>query len=172
MQIRLAGIGDARAIAEAHVHGYQAAHRGIVPDAMIDGLSVDERTAQWSARLSDATASARRIWVCDRDALIPGFAATAPSRDADDDSAHTHELLLIYFVPEAWGRGFGRALTTHVIDDVRSRRARDITLWVFEANTRARRFYERAGFALDGGRKPVERGGATLCEIRYRRELR
>jgi RimJ/RimL family protein N-acetyltransferase len=60
---------------------------------------------------------------------------------------------------------------THVIDNVRARGARDITLWVFEANTRARRFYERAGFALDGGRKPVERGGASLNELRYRRAL-
>ena len=45
-----------------------------------------------------------------------------------------------------------------------------ITLWVLEANARARRFYHRAGFAPDGARHVLDDlGGVT--EIRYRRAL-
>ena len=45
-----------------------------------------------------------------------------------------------------------------------------ITLWVLEANARARRFYQRAGFIPDGARHVLDDlGGVT--EIRYRRAL-
>ena len=45
---------------------------------------------------------------------------------------------------------------------------RCIMLWVLEDNARARRFYERAGFAPDGARHGLpDLGGVT--EIRYRR---
>ena len=45
-------------------------------------------------------------------------------------------------------------------------------LWVLEANTRARRFYERAGFALDGGWQSEEIAtGVFLDEVRYRGDL-
>ena len=48
---------------------------------------------------------------------------------------------------------------------------RCITLWVLEDNARARRFYERAGFAPDDARHVLgDLGGVT--EIRYRRGLR
>ncbi|MCX3063363.1 N-acetyltransferase [Streptomyces beihaiensis] len=40
-------------------------------------------------------------------------------------------------------------------------------LWVVEADTRARRFYERAGFAADGGREPFEIAGVPVPEIHY-----
>jgi RimJ/RimL family protein N-acetyltransferase len=45
-----------------------------------------------------------------------------------------------------------------------------ITLWVLRDNHRARRFYERAGFAPDGATNVLHRlGGVT--ELRYRRAL-
>ena len=47
---------------------------------------------------------------------------------------------------------------------------RCITLWVLEDNARARRFYERVGFAPDGASHRLpDLGGVT--EIRYRRAL-
>ena len=37
-----------------------------------------------------------------------------------------------------------------------------------EDNPRARRFYEREGWTLDGARKEDELLGATVAEVRYR----
>jgi len=47
----------------------------------------------------------------------------------------------------------------------------DVTLWVLEGNTRARRFYELAGWIPDGAEKDDDMAGTTIREVRYRREL-
>ena len=48
MQIRRPTVDDAPDIASIHVSAWQAAYRGIVPDAFLDALSVDQREARWS----------------------------------------------------------------------------------------------------------------------------
>jgi len=40
MAIRTARFQDARQIAEVHVDSWRAAYRGIVPDSLLEGLSV------------------------------------------------------------------------------------------------------------------------------------
>ena len=47
----------------------------------------------------------------------------------------------------------------------------DATLYVIEDNPRARRFYEREGWAADGTTKTGEFLGLTVAEIRYRIKL-
>jgi ribosomal protein S18 acetylase RimI-like enzyme len=44
----------------------------------------------------------------------------------------------------------------------------DATLYVLEDNPRARRFYEREGWALDGVTKADEFLGMPVPEVRYR----
>ena len=80
------------------------------------------------------------------------------------------ELYALYVHPAWWSTGTGRALMDRVLAKVRAAGYACITLWVLEANARARRFYQRAGFAPDGARHVLdELGGVT--EIRYRRAL-
>jgi RimJ/RimL family protein N-acetyltransferase len=47
----------------------------------------------------------------------------------------------------------------------------EVTLWVLEDNPRARQFYERAGWTIDGGRKAEARWGVRAPEVRYRKRL-
>jgi ribosomal protein S18 acetylase RimI-like enzyme len=99
---------------------------------------------------------------------VQGFASTGPIRDQPDGLVGAGEVFAIYLAPEARGRGFGRALFTHAVDDLRARGFDPIVVWVFEANAGARRFYESAAFRLDGARQPVDFGEVALPEIRYR----
>ena len=48
---------------------------------------------------------------------------------------------------------------------------RAATLWVLRGNERARRFYERAGWTVDGARKDDVVAGVPVTEVRYRRDL-
>jgi len=75
--------------------------------------------------------------------------------------------MAIYLEREAAGHGVGRALFAYIVDDLRQQGYTDATLWVLDGNTRARRFYEAAGWHSDGETKMEERPGARLHEVRY-----
>jgi ribosomal protein S18 acetylase RimI-like enzyme len=79
--------------------------------------------------------------------------------------------MMIYATPEAWGTGIGRGLMTAGLDRLASAGFGEVLLWVLDSNDRARRFYERAGFAADGATKDDVVAGTTVREVRYRREL-
>jgi len=79
------------------------------------------------------------------------------------------ELYALYLLPAWWSAGVGRALMTSVLDALRGDRYRRVTLWVLADNARARRFYERAGFTLDGGTNVLTGLGGVL-EVRYTRD--
>lgn len=170
--MREASIGDAPAIADLHVRAWLAAYRGIVPDAILDGFSVEARTEFWARaidRVGTVPGDAIRIWVVLEAGVVRGFVATRPSRDADATPG-TGEVNAIYLAPEAWGRGLGRPLLRHAAGDLRARGFDPVILWVIEANARGRRFYERAGWRPDGARQPIDFDGVFVDEIRYRQE--
>jgi len=173
--VRLARPDDAEDIADAHVRGWLAAYRGLVPDAILDGLSVERRATHWRDTITtedearEAGASlAARTWVIEEAGHVHGFAASGPIRDQPDGLTGAGEVFAIYLAPEARGRGLGRALFGHVVDDLHGRAFDPLVVWVFEATTAARRFYAAAGFEPDGGRQAVDFGTMALPEVRYR----
>jgi L-amino acid N-acyltransferase YncA len=99
-------------MADLHVCSWRAAYRGIVPDAVLDGLSIDARRDFWTkaiGRDSPGPSNEARIWVVEESGTVRGFAATGPSRD-DDTEPGAGEVNAIYRAPEAWGRGVGQRL--------------------------------------------------------------
>jgi GNAT superfamily N-acetyltransferase len=169
--VRLARPEDAEAIADAHVRGWLATYRGLVPDAFLDGLSVERRAAFWRDTIASELAEPAlvgRTWVVEEAGTVRGFASTGAIRDQPEGLATAGEVFAIYLAPEARGRGLGRALFAHAIHDLRGRGFDPIVVWVFEANTVARPFYEAAGFHPDGATQRVEFGDLAIPEIRYR----
>ncbi|MGW4211553.1 N-acetyltransferase family protein [Lentzea sp. NPDC004789] len=155
MTIRPAVLPDAAAVASVHVRSWQSAYRGVIPDEVLDNLSVDGRTAMWERLIPDGG-----VWVALVDDVVVGFASAGPSRD--DDAPF--ELYSIYFLPSAWGSGLAESLARAALGD-----EPDVIVWVLEDNKRARRFYERLGFTADGVSKTQTEGDAVLIELRYRR---
>jgi GNAT superfamily N-acetyltransferase len=165
MLVRKAGLTDAGRIAEIHVRTWQAGYADIVPESYLRGLSVHDREIEWRRRLTDGT---DLILVAEDDNLVVGWLGGGRSCDADADSACV-ELHAIYVDPAHWRRGVGRHLWNEFSDQVRDAERAVVTLWVFEENIGARRFYESLGFAVDPGvRKSIDLGGKTLDEVRYR----
>ncbi len=156
-------------IAEVHVRSWQGAYRDLVPGPYLAALSIPERTERWTSILSEAGPDGA-TFVALIDGRIVGFANVGRSRD-DDAGEGTGELMSIYLLPEQVGMSLGRALLARAVDALRTSGFRAATLWVFESNARARRFYEAAGWSFDGTRTSFELGGATLSEVRYRSAL-
>lgn len=165
---RRATPADAQGIAETHVASWQAAYRGLLPDAALDNLSVAERRTMWEAQLAKGPSN---LWVTGPETQVSGFIACCPSRDADLPAPEFAEIAALYVRAEAWGTGCGYALSQAAFADMRHAAAQTAMVWVLAGNTRARRFYERAGFTPDGGTKDITLHHVTLPEVRYRREL-
>ncbi len=165
MRIRTARPADAPAIAAVHVAGWRHAYRGRMPDALLDGLSVGARAAQWTKWL--AAGSTTRCRVAEVDGAIIGFASIGPARDLDGIG----ELYAIYLNPERIGTGAGRALLADAAAGLRAQGFTEAVLWVLRDNLRARAVYAAAGWCDDGGRKSAAFGGRLLEEVRYRLRL-
>ncbi len=160
---------DAPALAAVHVRSWQAAYRGIVPDAVLNSLSVERRAAFWADTITDLQPPTG-IWVAEHDGAVAGFVHVRRSKDHGAEPS-VGEVGAIYLIPEAWSRGLGRALLDTAVVELGRNGFEAATLWVFRDNARARRFYERAGWAPDGEAKSIEIGGVSLVEVRYRIDL-
>jgi len=164
VRLRRAGAADARSAAEIGVETWRAAYRGIVPDAVLDGLSVAEREASMRERLA-APDAGFRMAIAEEGGRAVGFVAFGPTRDGDA-AAPTGEIYAIYVRRDAWGRGVGGALLGHARDALRSLGLGRITLWTLAGLERTVRFYTRAGFAPDGAARDVAFDGAAVRHLR------
>lgn len=170
LSIRAATPGDGDTIGAVHVAAWRWAYRGLLPDAFLDGLVEPAWQERWRATLSRGGA-ARRTWLVEVDGAACGFCHTGPARDADS-APGWGEVYAIYLAEPAAGRGIGRALMSHALDELRAQGMRVVTLWVLRDNLRARHFYEAAGFRLDGAEKvDTDQQGNRYDEVRYRTVL-
>lgn len=162
MIIREATVEDARAIALVHVTAWQTAYRGLMPDAVLDQLSVDERTARWVRILS--TAETSHTLVAEQDDGILGWVSIGPGRD--EGRAHEGEVWAIHVDPNSFSQGVGRALMHAAEETLRGMGFTHAFLWVLEGNERATAFYERNGWLPDGETKIDQRPEMVLAEHR------
>jgi len=165
--VRRATATDARAIAEINVTGWQAAYRGLMPDAFLDSLSVEHRERAWRARLESGTDAGDPAWVAEIGGEPVGYLVSGTPRD-DDAGATAAEIYAVYVRPDTWRSGAGRRLMDTAVDEWWRRGATTLLLWVLEGNRRARAFYEALGWVADGSRKTYDMGGFTTLEVRYR----
>ena len=189
--IRSASTADAAQIAAVMRDSWFAAYDGIVAHAIIDRATAPDggarvrqsfRTRPWQRMIAAvAHHSHRPVPAGEAAPGIVGYASFGPERDvlgrpwpcpltAAGREGHAAELYALYVHPAWWSTGTGRALMDRVLAKVSVAGYLRITLWVLEGNARARRFYERAGFAPDGASHLLEDlGGVT--EVRYLRTL-
>jgi GNAT superfamily N-acetyltransferase len=156
--IRSATAEEAEAVGRVHVRSWQAAYPHIFPPERLAELS----PARWAE-----IARRHPPLVAVVDGEIAGFVSVGPSRDPDGDG----ELYAIYVAPDFWGSGIGRQLIAAGEEHLRELGHGDALLWVLEGNPRARRFYEAAGWELDGTERPIEVFGQLVPEVRYRKTL-
>lgn len=165
--VRPALIGDIDAVARIHVRSWQHAYRGMMPDAVLDALDESKRAARWREWLDKPDYS---LQVAVQGGRVVGFCSLIHSRDAGANDA-VGEIAALYVDPASWRIGTGTALVAAAVEQAHTVGYRVLTLWVLTSNDRARRFYDRVGFAPDGESKVETRPGYSLAELRYWRDL-
>jgi GNAT superfamily N-acetyltransferase len=139
----------------------------MVPDGYLDRLSVEDREVAWREALAGGETGA---FVAQAEDRVVGFASFGRSRDADAGD-EVGEIPAIYVTPSALGTGVGWRLLESATAALRDGGYRRATLWVLEANARARRFYERAGWRWDGTIDRHDFDCANEPVVRYAIEL-
>jgi L-amino acid N-acyltransferase YncA len=160
--VRRATVDDAAAIADVQSRTWLDAYAGIVArEKLVERIAGREDV--WRKRLGDGLL----MWVAQDARGVVGIASAGRSRDASaaDDVG---EVQMIYVAPEAQGAGAGRALLDRAVTQLRDEGFASATLWVFEANTAGRGFYEHLGWALEDGEVHED---LWAPEVRYRRTL-
>ena len=172
MEIRRALADDALGVASVHVRSWQAAYRGLLPDAYLDQLDVEARRERWIQTIGETDwPRSGTLVATEANANVVGFAHIGPARDDDLDPAVIGELAAIYASPDVWGSGVGRRLMAAAVNVLRDAAFTDAILWVLEGNDRAQRFYEIGGWQLDGATQDIVIADTTLVEVRYRLAL-
>jgi ribosomal protein S18 acetylase RimI-like enzyme len=123
VRIRPARPGDADAVAEVFIASFDTL-------TFLPKLHTDEETIDFVA---NKVMPEQEVLVAEENGRIVGFVAM------DGDS-----LEHLYVHPDSQGRGVGSAL----LERAKERMPRGFSLWVFQQNAQARRFYERHGLSL------------------------
>ena len=153
--LRPATVADAAGIGPCHLACWQETYSGLLSPEFFAGRTPERFTANWARVLADPATAA--VTVAEVDGEVVGFAQVVPSRDTPP--VRDEELVTLYLRAAQHGSGLGQALLDAVLAD------RPASLWVAEENPRARRFYERNGFAADGERTVLE-AWEGVAEIR------
>jgi GNAT superfamily N-acetyltransferase len=130
---------DADALAEIQAAASLAALAHVYPPDRYP-FPTDAVRRRWR----EFTCAGGWVRIAEADGRAAGFVAVEPPW-----------LEALYVRPEAWGSGVAAALHDAALAELAAAGVRRATLWVLEANERARRFYERRGWRPDGSTRVV-----------------
>lgn len=166
---------DIPEVSTIRVTGWQAAYAGILPRSYLDGMTVEADVRARRGYFEQPKGDIANLVAVNAQGAVVGWACIGPDRDtghaasATPTAAASGELYALYVQPTLTGSGIGRTLLDAAHTHAVAQGFEELRLWVLTDNTRARRFYERAGYAADGAVQADEYDGVSVSEVRYRR---
>jgi len=161
--VRAAAPADAPAIGRIHVESWRETYRGLLSENLLNSVSAVVRAAMWRGALEHERPILLFVAQAPSGKLV-GFAGGGSSRTPS--LSHDAEVYAMYVLRAAQKRGCGRRLMAALADGLHARGFKSLCLWVLEENANARRFYERLGGTVVGGKTEVD-GGYEFKEVAY-----
>lgn len=143
LEIVKATASDSAAIAQILVSSWQAAYRGIMPDEMLDNLSIQQREEVWRNHLN----SGGEAYFLRLSGEAVGVVEVCKFRDSIEGFSEWGEIPVIYLLPERYGYGLGSELMQFALAILAQRGQENVGIWVLQKNTRAIHFYKAHGFS-------------------------
>ena len=163
--LRRADPDDARSIAQVRVDAWRTTYKGMIPDAYLAAMSVDDSTSLWLRVLTSASNRAN-VFVAANGVDVVGFAAG--NLLAEPKHGLDAELTAIYLRRDHQRTGIGRRLVGAVVAAEHARRERTSHLVIAGNKERARSTSVSARNAVE---QPFQWDGMDLVEVGWRRDL-
>jgi GNAT superfamily N-acetyltransferase len=160
MIIREANANDAASIARVNVDTWKTTYAGIMPQALIDSRTYEQRTTHWQNILLPRW----QVYVAEDDGgNVVGFAGGGDENG--ELQGFTGELGFIYLLKSYQRQGIGRKLAATVALKLNQLGHNSMFVWVLTQNP-YKAFYETLGGHPIAERE-VNFGGVNLREIAY-----
>lgn len=160
---RRAQPGDAEAVAMLHARSWRENYRGALSDAFLDGDLPGERLGVWVERLRDPLPS-QFVQLAVDGTSLRGFVCAYGAHDSQwgsfVDNLHVVAGSKRSGIGSSLMRQAGAWLSGHYP-------GLGVHLWVLEANSTARHFYEQLGARNAGVFTTETHGGAMVRSCRY-----
>ncbi len=163
IEYRPAVLTDAEAVAFLHARSWRENYRGAMADAFLDGELPEERLRVWRKRLDDPLGN-QFVQVAFDCADLVGFVCVYGAHDPQWGSFVDN----LHVAHASKRNGIGSSLMGQAGVWLGPRYSDlGVYLWVLEANSSARRFYERLGAQNAGASIMETHGGAVVRSCRY-----
>ncbi len=159
--IRPAAFEDAADIARVHIDAWRSTYRDLMPDAVLDGLTVDMQQERWEESLSHPKRTS--TIVAKQDGHVVAFASFGP--EPGNDYRYQGELYAIYVLELYQRNGIGTRLLRESAVGLLEHHLPNMMLWILSTNP-ARQWCEKLG-AQFLRERVVEFGGQKLREAAY-----
>ena len=161
--IRPATAADAFVIAQVRVDAWRTTYKGMIPDAYLSAMSVEDSASLWEKILT-AGPNSTSVFVAANAGGIVGFAGG--NRLSEPKHGLDAELTAVYLLRDAQRAGIGQRLVATVAAAQRAHGATGLIAWVIAGNKAARAFYEKLGAELLV-EQPFTWDGMDLVEAGY-----
>jgi GNAT superfamily N-acetyltransferase len=168
LRVREARLADADQIARVDIDSHTAAYGHLFGPGYLQGATLETFVERWQRIIrgeGQPGLAGEYLLVAEVDGRVEGYSGLMASRDEDGEGIG--EVGAIYVSPQHWRAGIGSALMPAGEEYLRNRGFPEATLWVIEANSIGRGFYERQGWRHDG----LVRERNSHSELRYRKRL-
>ena len=161
--IRLATDADVLTMAKVHIASWRETYPGLLPDPMLERLSIADQAIRWQRMLDRPRARGQAVaFVADQHGSVVGYGTCGEQRtQLLRDRGFTGEITELYVLRCAQRQGAGSGLMKAMASALIGRGHRTLSLWVLDRNSVARRFYESLGGT------PIAEKRARLVEVAY-----
>lgn len=157
-------LGDEQTLAYIQTESWKYAFKGIInDDDLLACTNLNDAIGMYRRLLENNIGNGYIMKVDDKAHCIAWWDKTR-----DGDIKECAELICIHSLPDMLNRGCGSMMMQRILNDIKNEGYKKVSLWVFVDNNRARRFYEKHQFVVEG--KTNWFLGAK--EIRYIREIK
>lgn len=163
--VRQATLGDAPALFQLYVAGWQHHYQDIVAPAFLADMPNNTRSLLYLQALLQPTRADAAVMLAEAAGVIQGFIAVGHTRDSS--TPNMAEIYALYINPAAQARGLGYQLFKAVQPHLLRHNFTELHVWTFAKNTQAQRAYRRWGGVQRTEPREIVVSGETIPEVGF-----